>query len=111
MLNHTTADHVFEALGDASRRTIVDRLSRGPTSVSGLAGALGVSLAAVLQHLAVLERCGLVHTAKVGRVRTCKLRQRGLATAERWIQERRSLWEERFDRLGEVLDEMEPTQG
>ncbi len=105
MLNHASADRVFDALGDATRRAIVDRLSRGPASVSELAKPLEVTLAAVLQHVQVLEQCGLVHSAKTGRVRTCKLRERGLMTAERWIKERRSLWERRLDRLAEVLDE------
>lgn len=105
MLNYGSADSVFDALGDATRRAIVDRLSRGPASVSELAKPLDVTLAAVLQHLQVLEQSGLVHSTKAGRVRTCKLRERGLMMAERWIGQRRSLWERRLDLLGEILGE------
>jgi DNA-binding transcriptional ArsR family regulator len=69
------------------------QLSRGPISVSNLAKPLNVTLAAVVQHLQVLEDSGLVRTAKVGRVRTCRMETAGLSVAERWIANRRSLWE------------------
>src|SRR5271166_5602308 len=98
-------DRVFHALGDRTRRAIVEKLSRGPLSVSRLAMPLDVTLAAVVQHLQVLERSGLVHTEKVGRVRTCRIEPSGLSVAEQWIEDRRSLWEKRFDRLGELLAE------
>lgn len=94
---------VFHALGDATRREILDRVSRGPVSVSMLAEPLQVSLAAVVQHLQVLEDSGLIHTEKVGRVRTCRMEPAGLAAAEQWMRDRRALWERRFDRLGDVL--------
>jgi DNA-binding transcriptional ArsR family regulator len=96
-------DRVFHALGDPSRRAIVDTLSRGPISVSRLAAPLGISLAAVVQHLQVLEQSGLVQTEKVGRVRTCRIEPSGLSAAEQWINERRSMWERRLDRLGDFL--------
>lgn len=94
---------VFHALGDATRREILERVSKGPVSVSMLAEPLQVSLAAVIQHLQVLEQSGLVHTEKIGRVRTCRIEPAGLAAAEQWIHERRALWERRLDRLGDVL--------
>jgi DNA-binding transcriptional ArsR family regulator len=72
-----------------------------------LAEPLDMSLAAVIQHLQVLEDSGLVHTQKEGRVRTCHLHAAALAEAERWFRDRRSLWERRFDRLGELLEECE----
>jgi len=96
---------VFHALGDGTRRAILERLSAGPVSVSQLARPLRVSLAAVVQHLQVLEECGLVHTHKAGRVRTCRMEPAGLGIIEQWIRERRSLWERRLDRLGELLQE------
>jgi DNA-binding transcriptional ArsR family regulator len=96
---------VFHALADATRREILERVSKGPVSVSHLAQPLQVSLAAVIQHLQVLEDCGLVHTEKVGRVRTCRMEPAGLAAAEQWIHERRALWERRLDRLGDMLAE------
>jgi len=96
-------DRVFHALGDPTRRAILERLSDGPISVSKLARPLDITLAAVVQHLQVLERSGLVHTQKLGRVRTCRMEPRGLSIAERWIDERRSLWEKRLDRLGDFL--------
>jgi DNA-binding transcriptional ArsR family regulator len=99
-------DRVFHALADPSRRDMVERLSRGPASVSELARPLAMSLAAVLQHLQVLEASGLVRSEKVGRVRTCRIEPSALRTAERWISERRTSWERRLDRLGEVLAEL-----
>jgi DNA-binding transcriptional ArsR family regulator len=96
---------VFHALADATRREILERVSKGPVSVSHLAQPLQVSLAAVIQHLQVLEDCGLVHTEKVGRVRTCRMEPAGLIAAEQWIHERRALWERRLDRLGDMLAE------
>jgi DNA-binding transcriptional ArsR family regulator len=96
-------DHLYQALSDPTRRTIVERLSRGPASVSELAGPLPMSLPAVVQHLHVLETSGLVRSEKVGRVRTCRIEPAALRTAEHWITERRANWERRLDRLGEYL--------
>jgi len=96
-------DRVFHALGDPTRRAIVERLSYGPISVSRLAKPLAITLAAVVQHLQVLEESGLVHTEKVGRVRTCAIEPSGLSVAEQWIDDRRTMWERRLDRLGELL--------
>jgi DNA-binding transcriptional ArsR family regulator len=99
------ADRVFDALGDPMRRALVARLSQGPMSVSELGKPFGISLAAVVQHLHVLERSRLVRTAKVGRVRTCWIEPAGLDVAAAWLAERRALWERRLDRLGDVLAE------
>jgi DNA-binding transcriptional ArsR family regulator len=102
-------DRVFQALADPSRRVMVERLSRGPASVSELAKPLPMSLQAVVQHLQVLEASGLVKTEKLGRVRTCQIEPAVLQSAEQWITERRTSWEERLDRLGEFLaDNPEP---
>jgi len=98
---------VFHALGDPTRRAILDKLSRGPISVSQLAGPLAITLAAVVQHLQVLEESGLVQTAKLGRVRTCSLEPAGLNVASQWIEERRLHWERALDALGQLLDEDE----
>jgi DNA-binding transcriptional ArsR family regulator len=106
MLNQRASiNRVFHALGDPTRRAIVEKLSEGPISVSRLAVPLDITLAAVIQHLQVLEKSGLVHTEKVGRVRTCRIEPSGLSIAEQWIEDRRSLWEKRFDRLGKLLAE------
>jgi DNA-binding transcriptional ArsR family regulator len=94
---------VFHALGDPTRRAIVERLSMGPMSVSHLAKPLALTLAAIVQHLQVLEASGLVLTEKAGRVRTCRIEPAGLNIAQDWINECRSTWERRFDRLGEIL--------
>jgi DNA-binding transcriptional ArsR family regulator len=98
-------DRVFHALSDPTRRLMVERLTRGPASVSELAEPLDMTLAAVVQHLQVLEGSGLVSTAKVGRVRTCRIEAATLGAAETWINRRRALWERRLDRLGEVIAE------
>ena len=102
-------DRVFHALGDPTRRAIVERLSVGAMSASRLAIPLDMTVAAVVQHLQILEKSGLVRTTKVGRVRTCRIEPSGLSVAERWIGERRSMWERRFDRLGDLLEE--PDEG
>jgi DNA-binding transcriptional ArsR family regulator len=97
-------DRVFHALGDPTRRAILERLSAGPVSVSRLAEPFDVTLAAVVQHLQVLEESGLIRTEKLGRVRTCQIEPAGFSVAEQWIGERRSMWERRLDRLGELLE-------
>lgn len=110
MLDHRSGGHpdharVFDALGEPVRRAIVDQLSRGPASISALAKPLGVTLAAVLQHVQVLEEAALVTSRKEGRVRTCRLDETGLRVAEGWIAERRAAMERKLDRLAEVLGE------
>ena len=106
MLNQTLVlDRTFHALADPARRTMVERLSRGPASVSELAKPLEMTLSAVVQHLHVLESSGLVLSQKVGRVRTCRIDAAVLRQTEDWIAERRSTWERRLDRLGEYLAE------
>lgn len=106
MLNQSTPlDRVFQALADPSRRLMVERLTSGPASVSELARPLDMSLAAVVQHVQVLEASGLVRSEKVGRVRTCAVEPAGLRTAEQWIADRRTSWEHRLDRLGGHLAE------
>src|SRR4030081_1533301 len=92
---------------------MVERLCRGLASVSELAQPLDMSLSAVMQHLEVLEASGLVRSEKVGRVRTCHVETRTLRTPEHWIAERRTIWERRFDRLGEFLaaNPQEPSPG
>ena len=84
---------------------MLDRLSLGPLSVSALAAPLGVTLTAVAQHLQILEECGLAHTEKVGRVRTCRIEPAGFDALEKWIRDHRSLWERRLERLGALLEE------
>ena len=98
-------DRVFHALGDPTRRAMIEKLSKGPITVSRLAKPLDITLAAVVQHLQILEKSGLVRSEKVGRVRTCRIEAKGFSVVERWIADRRSLWEARFDRLGELLAE------
>jgi DNA-binding transcriptional ArsR family regulator len=104
MLNQVAdLDRVFQALADPGRRLMVERLSLGPASVSELGRPLAMSLAAVVQHVQVLEASGLVRTQKAGRTRTCRIEPAVLRSAETWIAERRTLWERRLDRLGDYL--------
>ncbi len=104
---------MFQALAEPARRTMLERLSRGPASVSELAEPLPMSLSAVVQHLAVLEASGLVRSQKLGRVRTCTLEPGALQAVEQWVNERRTTWERRLDRLGDFLSETKdkPDQG
>jgi len=96
-------DRVFQALADPGRRMMVERLSRGPASVSDLGRPLAMTLAAVVQHVQVLEASGLVRSQKIGRIRTCNINPGVLRSAEYWISERRAIWEHRLDRLGDYL--------
>ena len=101
-------DKTFAALADPARRAMVERLVQGPASVSELAKPLPMSLPAVMLHLKVLEDSGLVTSHKVGRVRTCRIEPQMLSQAERWISERRQMWERNLDRLGAFLEETKP---
>jgi DNA-binding transcriptional ArsR family regulator len=98
-------DRIFHALGDPTRRAMMEKLSHGTMSVSQLAEPFAISLAAVVQHLQVLEESGLVQTEKVGRVRSCRIEPVGLDVLDQWIRDRRSIWERRLDRLGDLLTE------
>ena len=105
MLNYKSElDRTFQALGDPTRRAIVERLAAGPATVSELAAPLPMSLPAVMLHLKVLQESGLVVSEKQGRVRTCRIDPLKLSQAERWVSERRQTWEARLDRLGAFLD-------
>ena len=100
-------NRIFHALGDPTRRAIVDRLSEAPSSVSRLAAPLDITVTAVAQHLAVLEKSGLVRTQKSGRVRTCSIESAGFDALAQWVTDHRTQWERRLDKLGEILDEEE----
>nr|WP_221333259.1 metalloregulator ArsR/SmtB family transcription factor [Nocardia transvalensis] len=96
-------DQIFRALADPTRRGLLERLSGGPAAVSALARPLDMSLAAVVQHLQVLQDADLVRSEKSGRVRTCRLAPDALRAAEQWLHDRRTPWEQRLDALGDVL--------
>jgi DNA-binding transcriptional ArsR family regulator len=111
MLNQTIdLDRTFQALADKSRRAMVERLTLGSASVSELAQPLTMSLAAVVQHVQVLEACGVVKTEKVGRTRMCRIEPAAMTAAEQWITDRRRGWEARLDRLGDILNEVVTTE-
>ena len=112
MLNQShDLDRLFHGLADPTRRAMVARLAVGPASVSELARPFAMSLPSVVQHLQVLESCGLVLTEKAGRVRTCRMSPQGLNAAERWLTDRRLEWEARLDRLEAFLAETQNTEG
>jgi DNA-binding transcriptional ArsR family regulator len=98
-------DGLFHALGDPTRRAIVDHLTAGPLSVSSLSEPLGITLTAVSQHLRVLEQCGVVATEKLGRVRVASLVPDGRVPLEAWARQRRSTIERQLDRLSKLLEE------
>ncbi|MGO6747190.1 ArsR family transcriptional regulator [Rhizobium ruizarguesonis] len=101
--SQTDLDRMFHALSDRSRRGMIDRLGRGPASVTELAAPLAVALPTVLKHLQVLEESGLVLSAKAGRVRTYRLQKDALAAVERWVEQRKIQWTATFDRLDQFL--------
>ena len=100
-------DRTFQALADPSRRDFLTRLAERPLSVSELAAPTNLTLAAVVQHVQLLQACGLITTSKAGRVRTCSLRAEGLSAVETWLAERRGLWQRRLAALGDVLDQQQ----
>jgi DNA-binding transcriptional ArsR family regulator len=104
-LSEADAARVFQALGDATRRDMVERLTETPMSVSALAAPYDMTLTAVGQHLAILEAAGLVTTEKQGRVRVCKMGARGFQVLQNWLNARRPPIARMLDRLGDVLDE------
>lgn len=108
MVQYTSSplDHAFAALADATRRGIIDQLAREDASITTLADRFQMTLTGIKKHVQVLERAGLVVTQKVGRVRTCKLGQRGLEQEAEWIEAHRKLFEARFNALDEIIDEM-----
>ena len=103
-LSETDLNRVFQAIANTGRRRMLERLCIGPASLGELAKPLDMSLSAVEQHVKSLERCGLVRTEKLGRVRYCRLEPATMNAAESWIAERRALWGRRLDRLGDLLD-------
>jgi DNA-binding transcriptional ArsR family regulator len=105
MLKYPEVDSTFRALAEPTRRAIVERLSQGPGSVTELARPFDMSLAAVVQHLQVLEESGIIRSQKLGRVRTCTLQPDGLRPLTDWLTARRTEMERKFDRLGALLAE------
>ena len=104
MPKYAALDRMFHALGDSSRRAMVERLARGPASVSELAQPFEMALPTVVQHLSVLEQAGIVISAKAGRVRTYQLVPEALSPAAEWIGGQRLPAERRLDRLGTLLN-------
>jgi len=102
-------DQAFQALADPTRRAVVERLCDGPASVSELARPFAMTLAAVVQHVQVLEGAGLVRSQKIGRVRTVQLDPAGLRASESWLVARRTRAEHQLDRLAAVLAD-QPTE-
>ena len=101
---------VFHGLADPTRRAVLERLTRGPAPVSELARPFPMALPSFLQHLDVLEHCGLVKSRKAGRVRTYRLSPRPLKLAESWLEKQRSLWNRRLDQLDAYLMELKEQQ-
>jgi DNA-binding transcriptional ArsR family regulator len=100
-------DEVFRALADPTRRTVVARLTQSTASVSELAAPFEMALPSFVQHLRVLEECGVVRSTKTGRVRTYQLVPKRLRVAEDWLAAQREVWEQRFDRFERYVTELE----
>jgi DNA-binding transcriptional ArsR family regulator len=99
-------DATFSALGDATRRGVLEQLGRADASITDLADKFQMTLTGMKKHVGVLELAGLVATEKIGRVRTCRLGLRGLAEEATWIEKHRYLWEARFNALDIVVEEL-----
>ena len=103
-------DAVFGALSDPTRRVVIGALGRGPARVGDLARSAPMTLPSFMKHIRVLERTGLITTAKAGRVRTCTLNRERLAVVDGWLAEQRAVWERRTDRLEQfVTNPQEPS--
>jgi DNA-binding transcriptional ArsR family regulator len=100
---HISLDRVFYALADTTRRSVLQRLSTRPSPVSELAEPFDMALPSFMQHLDVLEDCGLVRSQKAGRVRTYQLAPQSLRAAEQWLMKHRTMWETRLDQLDDYL--------
>jgi DNA-binding transcriptional ArsR family regulator len=99
-------DRVFHGLADPTRRAVLGKLTNGPAAVTELAEPFNMSLPSFLQHLNVLESCGLVKSRKAGRVRTYRLTPKPLRVAEGWLEQQRSLWNRRLDQLDTYLADL-----
>jgi DNA-binding transcriptional ArsR family regulator len=97
---------IFQALGDPTRRAVVERLSHGPASMTAIAQPFRMALPSFAQHMKVLEDCGIVRSHKAGRVRSYELDLRSLVSAEDWMAHQRAVWEQRLDRMEAVVAEM-----
>jgi len=108
MVHYTTArlDASFAALSDATRRGVLEQLSRADASITDLAGKFHMTLTGMKKHVGVLEQAGLVTTEKIGRVRTCKLGPRRLERETEWIERHRQRWNARFDELDRIVEEL-----
>jgi DNA-binding transcriptional ArsR family regulator len=106
---YSQLDDVFAALADPTRRRVVAALGRGPASVGELARSASMTLPSFMKHVRTLERCGLIRTAKTGRVRTCRIEHERLALVDDWLAEQRAIWEDRTDRLEQFLTDTEET--
>ena len=102
----TRLDTSFAALSDATRRGILEQLGRADASITDLAGKFHMTLTGMKKHVGVLEQAGLVTTKKIGRVRTCQLGPRRLAEERAWLERYRQRWDERFDELDKVVEEL-----
>ena len=104
MVQYSPIDRTFAALGDPTRRTVLERLGHGSATISELAEPFGISLTGMKKHVRVLEDAGLVTTEKVGRARLCSAGPRHLEDVQEWTQTYRRMLDERLDRFGELLE-------
>ena len=100
-------DSAFAALSDATRRGVLQRLARADASISALAQGFGMTLTGMKKHVGILEQAGFVRTAKVGRVRTCRLGPHDFAAELAWLAEHRRLWAARFDALEQIVEDLQ----
>jgi DNA-binding transcriptional ArsR family regulator len=99
-------DATFAALADPTRRAILTRLATGEASVMELARPFKMSQPAISKHLKVLERAGLISRGRDAQRRPCRIEAKPLAEADDWLEEYRRIWEENFQRLDVLLEEM-----
>lgn len=108
--NYVALDATFHALADPTRRAVIQRLCRGPATVSELAEPFDMALPSFMKHVGVLEGIGLIRSKKIGRIRTCTLEYKNLAAAERWFEEQRAIWKSRYQNLDLLLEKLNREQ-
>jgi DNA-binding transcriptional ArsR family regulator len=109
--SQTRVDNSFSALSDATRRGVLEQLGKSDASITELAEKFHMTLTGMKKHVGVLEQAGLIATEKIGRVRTCKLGSRRLEDEVAWIENYRQRWEQRFNALDKVVEDLKRKKG
>lgn len=110
-MHMVSLDHTLNALADPTRRGIVERLAQGTATVSELVDCFDLTQPTISSHLKVLERSGLISRSRVAQTRPCSLRPEGFRALDAWLGRLRSVYEDNYARLDQLLDELKNEEG